>query len=225
MSAELLAAIHADLADDELRLVYADALLEADDPRGEHIVLQLNRARAGGKRTAREVALERIHARSWVGPAGAWLGPKLRYERGFLVAAAHGGRPTAISAKSIGAPVWTTLEELDMTKATAESAVAFLSHPVLGSLHTLTGVLASTLVAIKGRSLCHVGLRSIDVAPSRIVTALAKHKQLESLDLGGVPDPELMILAAARLPQLKTIAFRKRRFERAGKDAWKEIRK
>ena len=224
MSAELLAAIHADLADDELRLVYADALLEADDPRGEHIVLQLNRARAGGKRTAREVALERIHARSWVGPAGAWLGPKLRYERGFLVAAAHGGRPTAISAKSIGAPVWTTLEELDMTKAT-ESAVTFLSHPVLHSLRTLTGVLASTLVAIKGRSLRHVGLRSIDVAPSRIVTALAKHKQLESLDLGGVPDPELMILAAARLPQLKTIAFRKRRFERAGKDAWKEIRK
>lgn len=224
MSAELLAAIHAELDDDDLRLVYADALLEAGDPRGEHIVLQVNRARTGGKRTAREIALERGHARAWVGPAGAWLGPKLRYERGFLVAAAHGGKPSAIPAKSIAAPVWTTLEELDMTKA-KESAVTFLSSPVLRSLHTLTGVLASTLVAVKGRRFRHVGLRRIDVAPSRIVTALAKHEGLVSLDLGGAPDPELMILAAARLPKLRTIAFRKRRFERAGKDEWKEIRK
>jgi len=224
MSAELLAAIHENPSDDEVRLVYADALLEAGNPRGEHILLQCSRARTGGKRTAREVALERMHARAWVGPAGTWLGPKLRYERGFLVGAAHGGKPTAISAKSIGAPVWTTLEELDMTKS-KESAVAFLSHPVLRSLHTLTGVLASTLVALKGRSFRHVGLRSIDVAPSRIVTALAKHKQLVSLDLGGAPDPELMILAAARLTTLKTIALKKRRFERAGNDEWKEIRK
>src|SRR3954454_19344613 len=45
--AELVAAIHANLADDAPRLVYADALQAEADPRGEFIAVQCELARLG----------------------------------------------------------------------------------------------------------------------------------------------------------------------------------
>ena len=216
----LLAAVHADLADDAARLVYADALLESGDVRGEHIILQVERARTGAPPSARELTLERTNGRAWVGPAGAWL-TALRYERGFLVAGAHAGRGATLAPEAADDPVWLTVEELDMAKGS--DVVPFLSGSMLRSLRKVTGLLAQDLVRITGRDLHHVGLRRVDVAPSRVVTALAKHRHLDTIELAS-PEPELMMLAAARLPQLKTIAFGRRRYERAG-EGWRPARR
>lgn len=216
----LLAAVQADLADDAARLVYADALLEQGDVRGEHIILQLERARTGAPPSPRELTLERTNGRAWAGPSAAWL-TSLRHERGFLVAGAHAGRGATIAPEAADDPVWLTVEELDVAKGS--DVVPFLSGPMLRSLRKVTGLLAQDLVRITGRDLHHVGLRRVDIPPSRVITALAKHRHLETLELASA-EPELMMLAAARLPHLKTIAFGRRRYERAG-EGWRPARR
>ena len=59
MSAELLAAIAARLDDDAPRLVYADALTERQDPRGEFIVLQCRAAKLAPSEPLRAELLQR----------------------------------------------------------------------------------------------------------------------------------------------------------------------
>lgn len=222
---DLVALVEAILAapeDDAPRLVWADALLEAGDVRGEHVILQCERARTGKPPGARELALERANGHAWAGPSAAWLAPaSLRYERGLLVAGAHGGRGATIAPEAASDPVWASVEELDVAKGS--DVVPFLSGPMLRSLRKVTGLLAQDLVRITGRDLHHVGLRRVDVPPSRVVSALAKYRHLETLELVS-PEPELMMLAAARLPQLKKIAFGRRRYERAG-EGWRPARR
>jgi uncharacterized protein (TIGR02996 family) len=82
----LLAAVYADPADDELRRVAADALLEAGDPRGEFIHLQLRRA-AGGLEPAserRERQLLKQHRDAWLGPLLPFVAKaRVEFEKGF----------------------------------------------------------------------------------------------------------------------------------------------
>jgi uncharacterized protein (TIGR02996 family) len=83
----LLAAIHADPADDAPRLVYADALLQQGDPRGEWIALQCTLRRTADDHLGwpdmmrRERALWNAHAQEWHPPMVAEI------ERGFPSAA------------------------------------------------------------------------------------------------------------------------------------------
>lgn len=82
--ARLFAEVYADPFGDGPRVVLADALQELGDPRGELIALQLARARTG-KRTRRESALIKQHARAWLGPIGPAVPNRdLKFERGFL---------------------------------------------------------------------------------------------------------------------------------------------
>jgi len=85
---DLLAAIHDNPEDDAPRQVYADALLERGDPRGEFMALQL--AQAAGRFTEemakRERALFAAHSEEWSGQLRDWIhrdGGRL-FERGFL---------------------------------------------------------------------------------------------------------------------------------------------
>ena len=82
----LLAAIYADPAADEARMIYADHLSGEGDPRGEFIQLQLQRARGTATEAGvrREVALLKKHARAWLGPLAAVLVPSY-YIAGFVV--------------------------------------------------------------------------------------------------------------------------------------------
>src|ERR1043165_6117004 len=83
--AELLALVYAAPDDDGPRLVYADALLERGDPRGELIALQIARARGpiSDEARAREAELLADDARcaGWAQPLSA-VG-SCRFERGF----------------------------------------------------------------------------------------------------------------------------------------------
>jgi uncharacterized protein (TIGR02996 family) len=95
----LMDAILAAPDDDAPRLVYADYLLEHDDPRGEFIIIQCTLGRAvsgvrGGSRVSaardsfdelkqRERQLLHKNGRAWLGPYGRIL-RKVTWRRGFL---------------------------------------------------------------------------------------------------------------------------------------------
>jgi uncharacterized protein (TIGR02996 family) len=111
-TAELLAAVHASPDRDEPRLVYADWLAAHGDPRGEFIVLQLQRARSGGEVTAREHELLERHEFEWAGDIHPALGLGARtFERGFLSAASV--EVPNLEGEIVTAREWSTLRTLD----------------------------------------------------------------------------------------------------------------
>lgn len=109
----LLAEIAADLADDLPRLVLADLLTEAENPRGEFIALQLSRAAAGvGPEAAhhRESQLLRAHRAEWLGPLDRIISKPV-FERGFLTRGDL-GRKVPNVRPAIGDARWRTVERL-----------------------------------------------------------------------------------------------------------------
>ncbi len=106
----LLAAIYANPDDDTPRLVYADALQDRGDPRGELIAVQIARARGEStpERTAREKALLAEFKTRWLGTLASKVKKtSARFERGFLVACA----PTTATIDDD--PAWATVRELE----------------------------------------------------------------------------------------------------------------
>ena len=111
----LLAEIYANPTDDAPRLVYADLLLERGDPRGELIMLQLERG--DGSASARELELLKQHGKAWLGPLAPALSwgrgySDTRFRRGFVATAdiilSVGKKLEPIRAN----PAWATVEEL-----------------------------------------------------------------------------------------------------------------
>lgn len=86
----LLQAVYADPTRDAPRDVLADALLEAGDPRGEFLALQLAEARGRAlsrDEKRREKQLLAAHAEDWLGPLSGWTPKGERvFLRGFLAA-------------------------------------------------------------------------------------------------------------------------------------------
>lgn len=82
--AKLRAAVWADPGSDAVRTVYADALLDRGDPRGELIALQLGRARTGGAATERERDLVARYGAACAMPLAPYLETGFTLERGFL---------------------------------------------------------------------------------------------------------------------------------------------
>ena len=84
----LLERVHAEPDDDAARLVYADALSDRSDPRGEFISLQCARSRLRpterGLLQVREEALLTAHRAEWL--AGLPAGVECHFERGFVQA-------------------------------------------------------------------------------------------------------------------------------------------
>lgn len=115
-----LAAIYANPADDTPRLVYADWLLERNDPRGELITLQFRRrdGQSSPAELAREQALLKRHGRAWLGALAPVISfgkgySRSTFERGFL--------SVADIILSVGKkleplwtnPAWATVERLE----------------------------------------------------------------------------------------------------------------
>ena len=128
-AAALLRAIHANPAFDDDRMVYADVLLEEDDPHGELIALQVARARSGGEPTPHERALLQAYG----GAIALPLTPYLRYgyelRRGFLGACAVDAEvPEAV----LDHAAWSTVESIEST------VVAVLTNPRLVAKRCVT---------------------------------------------------------------------------------------
>lgn len=130
---ELWEAVYADPADDEARLVLADLLTQRSDPRGELIVLQIQRAQRGGKdrATPRENELLRQFATIWLGSLRHDV-TDVVYRRGFVAEGRYiGGR------YNFDDPAWRTLEVLDTQYRVG---LRELLHPNLRNLRQSCGL-------------------------------------------------------------------------------------
>ncbi len=108
----LLAEIYAHPTDDGPRLVLADLLQEAGDPRGELIALQCR-----GGDPAREKALLVVHARAWMGEIGVAVAKgsgrdRPVFRRGFLASAYLTFKNPQEAVRIGGDPAWATLDRL-----------------------------------------------------------------------------------------------------------------
>jgi uncharacterized protein (TIGR02996 family) len=136
--ADLLQSIHDVPGDDARRLVYADALLERGDPRGELIALQCRGLAAPATRSAgdragrrREKQLLDTHGKTWLGELAPVVMAGYRFERGFLSACRVDSTRVDRIRRVIGHPAWSTVRELD------GSALIGL-HPIMRSLRVFT---------------------------------------------------------------------------------------
>lgn len=172
------------------RLVFADALLDAGDVRGELIMLQsLAAPRRDQKRRA--TALVREYSRAWLGRLSPALKPDgLRFSSGFVEA----GRLSGYRAirELVGAPEWETVRELDLRELAwrspqPELLVRFLTHPVLRNLSRVHAFPASAV-------------RALLAAPATLA--------ISSFDLSGwIADAELAVLRRSSvLPRLQTLS-------------------
>jgi uncharacterized protein (TIGR02996 family) len=134
----LLAAIHADLASSDARLVYADYLLARGDQRGKLIAVQCEIARLEKQvpRPARlyslvELALE---LRRLYGREEASGGSELRHERGFI---AHAAVDSVEKVAGVLAEV-PTIESLRVMTLAANAVPQLAGRPELARLRALT---------------------------------------------------------------------------------------
>ncbi len=149
LRADLLADVHAHPEDDVRRLVYADALGDEGDERGEFIALQCARAKNGTPPTRREKELLRVYEREWLGAIEpVILKTGVRYERGFPVA----GRllHERLGPAPYDAPEWSTFVELDVERQAtlATGARDLLLRPHLRSLRRVHGAQIEDVAAI-----------------------------------------------------------------------------
>jgi uncharacterized protein (TIGR02996 family) len=122
----LLAMIQAHPERDDVRLVYADALLERGDPRGELIQLQY---RGGSGARVRQLLSE--HGRRWLGPLSQVIRAGFEFERGFLASCRVSLRRPGLLRELEGHPMWSTVRAL-------EGSARIGLHPVARSLRELT---------------------------------------------------------------------------------------
>ncbi|MBL8939939.1 MAG: hypothetical protein JNM69_35620, partial [Archangium sp.] len=124
--------------------VYADALLEVGDPRGEFMTLQFKRARGEPltpAETKQEAALQKKHVKAWLGPLYDVLyTTHLEFRRGFLYAAQIRPVGKAIPAAR-NHPAWSTVRELNMsTGGTNERGASLILQPNARRIRVLTNI-------------------------------------------------------------------------------------
>ncbi|HEU0033371.1 MAG TPA: TIGR02996 domain-containing protein [Kofleriaceae bacterium] len=131
----LLQAVYDAPDDDAPRLVYADALLERSDPRGELVSLQLRLARGPDDRELRrrEKELLDAHGKQWLGELAPIIASGFAFERGFLAECRIENRFIDRVKKLAGHPAWATVRAI-------EGSALIALHPVMRSLRRLSFV-------------------------------------------------------------------------------------
>lgn len=150
----LLAAVWADAKADGPRLVLADALAEAGDPRGEFIALQFAHERGEltlGK-TERMARLLAASGRRWLGDLDGQVAPPAVFRRGFPAEVRLSTRTPDAERRG-----WATVETLD-TGGLALALSAFVQAPRVKHIRRLLGLSVPTLVELaKSVSLAAIG--------------------------------------------------------------------
>lgn len=128
---ELLAKIYANPDDDGLRAVWADALIEQGDPRGEFVALQLSSTR----NEARERSLVHKHWKNWVGPLAPFL---MRGDLRFSVLGIDAVQLASLATRATPLP-WNDLtfqldERVGTTAETRAAIAATEAFPKVKSL-------------------------------------------------------------------------------------------
>ena len=150
--------ILANPADLELRSVWADALIERGDPRGELITLQIL-AEAGPLTPAQDKRMRSLLAKH----RGAWLGELagivqsregLCFERGLLAACQIQVKNLAGLEAAIGSPLWSTVRSVHFCDRFAwdPRIVPLLADPAMRSLREVIDVGANQVFARLARN-------------------------------------------------------------------------
>jgi uncharacterized protein (TIGR02996 family) len=142
---QLLAQIYADPQDTSLKMVYADALLEAGEARGELIVLQ-----AGKKKGAKKRGAELIAAgwKQWLGPLAGLVdrADDVTFELGFPVALRLSDTDAERERRATGSPQWATVHTVVLWD---HLPLEMLTHPVASSLRVVRGMTAEGIAELK----------------------------------------------------------------------------
>lgn len=226
---ELLAAVYARPDDESARRVYADALLENGDPRGELILLQCERAagRSTRETVKREKQLLEKHFNAWFGPlAGVVRRDGVVFERGFLESVDTKLRAFLALAPVTGDPRWSTVRSIyvDTSWSIDTATIArFLRHPVMRALRRVRGIWSELVLQVAqqgplawedvsisdcsdpaalGRALPAARrLQSVrELADLQKVLATPLADRVEALEVSGTP-AEWMAWRAAREPE------------------------
>ena len=130
----LLAAIYDAPDDDAPRHVYADALLERGDPRGEFIALQMRPA-SDPVRDAkkREKELLATYGKQWLGDLAPVIMTGFTFERGFLAECKVDNRHIDRVKKLVGHPAWATVRSIS-------GSASIALDPVMRALRRLAFV-------------------------------------------------------------------------------------
>ena len=135
----LLRQVYDEPASDEPRSIYADALQQDGDPRGELIALQLQPKLSGAlEKRVRE--LVKTHTSAWLGPLDAIVKDAV-FERGFLQACTVALSNDAHRAL-LDEPAWATVEEIRTTEA------AVVTAPTMRSLRRVAGLRAEEVAKL-----------------------------------------------------------------------------
>jgi uncharacterized protein (TIGR02996 family) len=137
----LVAAIRAAPLDDSARNVYSDWLLDRSDPRGELLVLQMQRRQAlhgtlddAGER--RELELLTQYARAWMGEIEplvekyGWA-----FEGGFLARCCVDLGNAKLVQQLTGSEAWATVQEIHFSRH--KLPVPIVTHPAMRSLRRI----------------------------------------------------------------------------------------
>ncbi len=149
---QLYAAVYAAPTDDGPRRVLADALLEAGDPRGELIALQLS-----GGDPERVEALLKKHGEKWLGPLAKGVNPEfVRWRAGFPEAVGL-FRSLALLPKAVGHAEWATVRHAHLavdrwTQAKARAQlVELLTSPHCRALESVRWLRPDVMVEVAAR--------------------------------------------------------------------------
>lgn len=129
----LLAEIAANPADDALRLVYADRLIDRGDPRGEFIQLQVRAKRGYDKAIEARLAALRPHEMAWKNAAG-FVGTLTTFDRGFPMNVIGNARAIIASRRALATQPIESMSVL----SDLEGLPALCQLPELKRLRSLT---------------------------------------------------------------------------------------
>lgn len=175
----LLARIYEDPDDDGARQVYADALLEAGDPRGEFMALQLAAAEGRGddEARARAEALQRAHRAEWLGDLAHVLSSVV-FERGMLASGVleQNAKAAAVVWERAAADArLATMHTLIKGRGNERHYASFAFSPAMRSLRSVT-VLSNKMLetmCAEGRAFPFEELRFEKAATPKALDRLA----------------------------------------------------
>lgn len=197
---ELLSLIYASPDDDQPRLVFADALSERGDERGEFISLQIARARgqATPEQLAREedLALDKKRRTAWALPLAN--GGDCTLERGFP---ARIVLKTATAKKIIGDPAWATIRQVaGLETLSAKVGAELVDHPAFSRVRELRTLKPSLAALLEVKPRAWTSLKA-DFTPT--VEQTTSWSALEVLELWGDEEqPKLTAEVLAPLTKL-----------------------
>jgi uncharacterized protein (TIGR02996 family) len=199
----LLAAVHDSPALESLKLVFADALTEQGDPRGEFIALQFVHA-IGELPMGKREHMQRLVAASgvsWFDGLEGQIAPLVVFHQGFVREVRLETRTPDPSIRA-----WRMVETID-TASLATPLSAFLKHENLARVRSLRSLRGGTLEELaRGGDARSFELLEVGLFGSREFATPAW--KTERLRLRGPVDQALWwVLGSPLLPRTKSLQF------------------